>query len=96
MLATLLTFAGLACICLSMKRHFRQWFPDRPFAERPALALRFGGYGLLVVATAQLVAEYGWGVGLPLLCGIVTVAAFAVGLATTLRVESQTRANPRS
>ncbi|MEM6641274.1 MAG: DUF3325 domain-containing protein [Pseudomonadota bacterium] len=88
LLSSIVLLAGLVLICLSIKRHFSQWFPERKLVRSVAMALRVAGYALVIGATALLIQAEGWGVGLPLLCGIVPVAAFAISMLTTWRANA--------
>jgi hypothetical protein len=72
---------GLACLgvvllSLSMRRHFRQAWPDSGNFARWTLVNRVAGYGAIAVALAPCVLENGLWIGLVLWISMLAGAAF--------------------
>ncbi|WP_422417575.1 DUF3325 domain-containing protein [Pseudomonas sp. GZD-222] len=56
-------FAGFACLCLAMEKHYKDLLGAAPSAAR-LRALRVGGWLLLLVALYLAVDKSGWAMGL--------------------------------
>lgn len=56
-------FAGFACLCLAMEKHYKDLLGAAPAAAR-LRALRIVGWSLLLVALCLAVHESGWAMGL--------------------------------
>ncbi|MEG0860960.1 MAG: DUF3325 domain-containing protein [Pseudomonas sp.] len=56
-------FAGFACLCLAMEKHYKELLGTAPSAMR-LRALRIGGWLLLLVALYLAVHNSGWAMGL--------------------------------
>ncbi len=84
---------GLACIgclllSLSLKRHYRQVFPDASGYERRLWLLRLGGYGSLALAIWPAVLTSGLWVGIILWLSMVALGAFLQIMLLTYRPRS--------
>ncbi|KJK08021.1 MULTISPECIES: DUF3325 domain-containing protein [Pseudomonas] len=56
-------FAGFACLCLAMEKHYKELLGAPPSALR-LRALRIGGWLLLLTALSLAVHHSGWAMGL--------------------------------
>ncbi|MNJ68589.1 hypothetical protein D3C77_648490 [compost metagenome] len=56
-------FAGFACLCLAMEKHYKELLSAAPSASR-LRALRIGGWLLLLAALSLAVHNSGWAMGL--------------------------------
>lgn len=90
MLGFLLAFAGAVLLSLSMKKHFRQLFPDRVLTTTTSNVLRSGGYLLLSAAFWAGADVKGVGLGLTWFAGQLTVAFFSIALLLPL-IDRRTR-----
>ena len=61
-LTSLLSFSGLACLCLSMDRHGRTLFHGRP-SQRRDTAFRVAGWLFIALAFAAAVVTANWNFG---------------------------------
>ncbi len=80
MLGFLFGFAGAVLLSLSMKKHFRQVFVDKPLPVSSSRVLRGAGYVLLATSVWACVEAKGAGLGLTWFAGLLTVAVFSVAL----------------
>ena len=80
MIVFILTLIGTAMLCLSMRKHWKQVLPDIERSPRAAMAVRAGGYALLLAAAIVSADLYGTGVGMTLFFALFTVAHFAVAV----------------
>ncbi|WP_353611457.1 MULTISPECIES: DUF3325 domain-containing protein [Sphingomonadales] len=71
-------FAGFAALALVMPRHARA--AGIAVDSMRAQALRGGGWLLLVLSAAALIAAAGWQIGLVEFCAMLTVAGIAAAL----------------
>jgi uncharacterized protein DUF3325 len=81
---------GLACmgcllLSLSLKRHYKQVFPDLAGYERRRWPMRLGGYGLLLLAIWPSVRAAGPWVGLILWLSMIALGAFIQIMLLTYR-----------
>lgn len=76
-LTLLLSFSGLACLCLGMDRHGRELFPGRP-SRRRGLAFRTAGWLFVALAFAAAVVTADWNFGPVQWLGSLTGAALVV------------------
>ncbi|MDD2049066.1 DUF3325 domain-containing protein [Pseudomonas putida] len=56
-------FAGFACLCLAMEKHYKELLGAAPSVARSRV-LRIGGWLLLLVALSLAVHDSGWAMGL--------------------------------
>ncbi|MEM7501589.1 MAG: DUF3325 domain-containing protein [Pseudomonadota bacterium] len=80
MIEFVLTVAGTALLCLSMRKHWKQVLPGRARSQTAAMAIRSAGYCLLLAAAVMASIRYGTGVGLTLFFALLTVAVFGIAL----------------
>ena len=76
-LTSLLSFSGLACLCLSMDRHGRTLFHGRPSRRRDT-AFRVAGWLFIALAFAAAVVTANWNFGPVQWLGSLTGAALIV------------------
>jgi hypothetical protein len=80
LLAWTLCYAGFTALCLAMGRHRRQLW--HAIAAPPAvLALRIGGYSLLVLGLVACCASFPGSLGFVVWLGLLTAAATPLSLA---------------
>ncbi|MEM8548004.1 MAG: DUF3325 domain-containing protein [Pseudomonadota bacterium] len=91
-IAMLVLLAGSACLSLSLRRHHKQWLGTPEAPRGRVLMLRIAGYSALTVSAALCIVAEGWGVGLTLYCGFLTVAVAAVAVANSTRPQSRSGA----
>ncbi|TDF86587.1 DUF3325 domain-containing protein [Pseudomonas sp. H9] len=60
---TLFGFAGFACLCLAMEKHYKELLGATPSSARLRI-LRIGGWLLQLLALALAVRHSGWAMGL--------------------------------
>ncbi|MEM7432905.1 MAG: DUF3325 domain-containing protein [Pseudomonadota bacterium] len=77
----LLTLAGALTLCVSMKKHFRQVFPSKTYAETSSRILRISGFVILAVAAVVCSSVKGVGLGLTWFAALLTVAVFSIAMA---------------
>ncbi|MCK9504851.1 MAG: DUF3325 domain-containing protein [Porticoccaceae bacterium] len=78
----MLALAGFACLALSMERHARQAGLRIKHQSRRSW-LRMAGWSLLTITFMTATTNTGWGFGLVLVFGVLSVAALlVVGLLT--------------
>ncbi|MEM1263259.1 MAG: DUF3325 family protein [Pseudomonadota bacterium] len=80
-----LSLIGFALINLSMRKHMKQWRPGSELSNGAVWVVRTLGYLLLLAAAVVLVRTDGLSVGLTTYCGVLTVAAFGIALANSIR-----------
>lgn len=78
--AILLALPGFAALALAMERHQRDLL-GRRLTGRATLLLRGLGWLLLAASPLEAIARQGWGMGLVVWLGALTLAAAAVLLA---------------
>ncbi|WP_026597482.1 DUF3325 domain-containing protein [Methylobacterium sp. 77] len=76
-LTLLLSFSGLACLCLSMDRHGRTLFHGRPSRQRD-LAFRAAGWLAIALAFAAAIVTADWNFGPVQWLGSLTGSALIV------------------
>ncbi len=76
-------FAGFATLALAMPKHARA--AGFAVARLRAQALRGGGWLLLTLSAAALIAASGWQIGLVEFCAVLTIAGIAVALLLSYR-----------
>lgn len=79
LLALLLCYVGFTALCLSTDRHHGELLRSRPSPSR-RLALRFGGWLLLIVSIWPAVRATGWGQGLVEWCAVLMCSALLLVL----------------
>ena len=81
-----LVFVGLVALSLSMKRHFRQCYPQRKMPSLKTLfVFRIIGFTCLLLSISFFIAENGWGIGLVLWFGLLTIVVFLQSLLFTYK-----------
>jgi len=80
-----LTCLGCLLLSLSLRRHYRQSFPDEAAFGRRKWLLRLSGYGLVALALWPCVREFGAPIGICLWLSIVALAAFLLIMLLTYR-----------
>ena len=80
-----LCVVGFICLSLSMKRHFRQLWPQSAPARSVVWLLRCVGYGALTAALLPAINKLGVSIGIVLWCGLLTAAALTVSLLLAYR-----------
>ncbi|MBL4765949.1 MAG: DUF3325 domain-containing protein [Colwellia sp.] len=85
-LSYLLIFIGCVALSLSMKRHFKQCYPQRRMPSLKKLFIfRIIGFTCLLLSTSIFIVEQGWGIGLVLWFGLLTLVAFLQSLLLTYK-----------
>lgn len=79
-------FVGLIAFSLSMKRHFKQFFPQRKMASLRLLAVfRIIGYLSLSLSIYLCVIAQGLGLGLVIWFGVITIVALLQAMLLTYK-----------
>jgi hypothetical protein len=73
----LLSLAGFFALCLSLPKH-QQEVLKRALPRRSVLVLRGSGYGVIALAFVSAIVSRGFGPGLMVFAGLLTVAAATV------------------
>ena len=76
----LIALAGAVLLSVSMKKHYRQLFPERTLTVAMSRVLRAAGYLLLVASAWACVSTKGVAVGLTWFAGLLTVAFFTLAI----------------
>src|SRR5688572_32982017 len=80
LIAFALAYATCMALSLAMTRHFQQVWPRQKLSPRLATLLRNGGWMLLVLTLVYCAKLEGIAVGLVLLLGLFSAAAFLLSL----------------
>ncbi|MEM8983697.1 MAG: DUF3325 family protein [Pseudomonadota bacterium] len=95
LLAFVVALLGAVLLSLSMRKHIRQWRPGTELSGSTVIVMRVTAYAALAASAVILVRSSGWGVGLTMYCGVLTVAAFAVAMANSIRGAGQEKGRRR-
>ncbi|NRA55848.1 MAG: DUF3325 domain-containing protein [Gammaproteobacteria bacterium] len=81
-----LILLGFFLISLSMKRHFKQLYPQKKMASlRQLFIFRVCGYAALLLAMSLFIAVQGLGYGLVVYLGLLTLVALLQSLLLTYK-----------
>jgi hypothetical protein len=80
-----LTLLGCLLLSLSLRRHYRQLFPDDRGYEQRLWPMRIAGYVLIALALVPCIRLFGAPIGICLWLSVVALAAFLVIMLLTYR-----------
>lgn len=80
-----LALLGCVLLSLSMRRHYRQVFPDDSLFQQRFLAMRVVGYACAALALWPCVRTAGWPIGTCLWLATLALAAFGQIMVLTYR-----------